>query len=108
MSLRLSYLPIFSDAQPVGTWYESVTYTNPINRGNATQPEKGGLGIATMTFNKNSMISLSVVVGQHRLPIIGASGKHGPCTGGFAVRRPDSGVVERVRANFQLKTFGTC
>ena len=91
----------------MGIWYESITYTDPMN-GNATKPEKSGLGIATMTFNKNAMISLSVVAGQHRLPIIGASGKYGPCTGGFAVKHADSGEVGRERANFQLKTFKTC
>lgn len=71
------YLNLGNPHQPIGKWYQTITYTNNKPKSNE------GMGIVTITLNKNAALSLAAVLGQVNYPITGGSGLFGTCPGGW-------------------------
>lgn len=67
--------PLYDRGQEVGRWYESVIFTSSEGR--------DGFGSVSMTFNRNSILSLSTVSTNNLYPITGGSGAFQRCVSGF-------------------------
>ena len=61
--------------QPIGYFYKDMVYTDSTG--------KNGVGSIFLTFNNNSGLSISQVIGMQQWPITGGSGKYGNCAAGY-------------------------
>jgi hypothetical protein len=67
--------PVYSRGQPVGRWYETLTYTSPA--------AQDGFGSISITFDQDTILTLSSVSSNILYPIIGGSGAFQNCVSGY-------------------------
>jgi len=61
--------------KPIGYFYKDMIYTDSAG--------KTGVGSIFLTFNNNSGLAISQVIGMNQWPITGGSGKYGNCAAGY-------------------------
>lgn len=87
----------------IGSWYESVQFTDFINDKEGFAG-KDGMGFVQLMFNRNTVVTMEAPVDQRELAITGGSGRFGRCAGGFA--RPIREQANKVF--FDLNICLTC
>ncbi|GKZ01065.1 hypothetical protein MPSEU_001058200 [Mayamaea pseudoterrestris] len=88
--------PLYQQGRQVGLWYESVVYT--------LANDRDGFGSVAITFNKNSILSLSTVSTNNVYPVTGGSGSFKKCVSGAAQVTDDKPSI----ITFEINLIQAC